>query len=217
MSLRSSIRALLTLGRGVVKGISELTASDDPIAMFAEWFEDAKRSGILMPEKMTLATATRDGIPSARMMLLKDVDERGFVFYTNYESRKSRELLENPHAALVFHWPVLQRQVRVEGTVAKLTREESEAYFRTRSRGSRLGAWASGQSRELASRAELDRRFRECDEKFRGREVPLPPFWGGFRLETRRIEFWQGRLNRLHDRLLYTRIDGGWAVVRLFP
>jgi pyridoxamine 5'-phosphate oxidase len=157
---------------------------------------------------MTLATATPDGVPAARMMLLKDVDQRGFVFFTNYASRKGRELLANRQAALVFHWAVLQRQVRVEGTVERLPQAQSEAYFQTRPRGSRIGAWASRQSAELSSRAELDGRVKEYERRFAGQDVPLPPFWGGF---------WQGRINRLHDRIRYTRTGTGWAVTRLQP
>jgi pyridoxamine 5'-phosphate oxidase len=217
MSLRSNLRALFTLGRGVVKGISELTAGDDPIAMFRAWFEDAKRAGIFLPESVNLATATKQGVPSARMMLLKGVDERGFVFFTNYESRKSDELLQNPRAAMTFHWAVLERQVRVEGTVQKLSHEESEAYFRTRARGSRIGAWASRQSAEMENRAALERRFQEYDRKYPGDDVPLPPFWGGWRLEPSRIEFWQGKINRLHDRLCYNRTPDGWTITRLYP
>jgi pyridoxamine 5'-phosphate oxidase len=217
MSLRSNIRALFTLGRGVVKGISELTAAEDPIVMFTEWFEDAKRAGIFLPESVALATATTDGVPSARMMLLKGIDQRGFVFYTNYESRKSDELLANPRAALIFYWSVLERQVRAEGLVERITPEESETYFRSRARGSRIGAWASQQSRPLESRTVLDDQFRKYEDKFKGENVPLPPFWGGFRLRPDRIEFWQGRLNRLHDRLRYTRTESGWALERLYP
>ncbi len=217
MSLLSTIRALLTLGRGVTRGLPDLTPADDPIAFFRRWFDEAKAAGIYLPESMAVATATPSGAPAARMMLLKGVDQRGFVFFTNYESRKGAELAANPRAALVFHWAVLERQVRVEGTVEKLSPAESEAYFRSRPRGSRLGAWASRQSAPLASRAELDRRFREFEAQFAGREIPLPPFWGGFRLEPLVIEFWQGRLNRLHDRLRYTRQGGGWLVERLYP
>lgn len=217
MSILSHIRAILTLGRGVLRGISPLEAGEDPIALFQSWFGEARQAGFLFPEAMTVATATGDGRPSARMMLLKGVDERGFVFYTNYKSRKAAQLEENPRAAAVFHWSVLQRQVRVEGTVERLTPEASAEYFRTRPRGSQLGAWASRQSAELGSRAELERRFRECEERFRGREVPLPEFWGGYRLWPERIEFWQGRANRLHDRLLYRRSGDRWEVTRLHP
>lgn len=217
MSLLSKLRAILTLGRGLTRGITKLTAGEDPIALFQEWYDEAKRSGILLPESMCVATATPDGAPSARMMLLKGVDERGFVFYTNYESRKGEELAENPTAALVFHWPILERQVRVEGPVDKLPTEESESYFRCRPRGSRIGAWASDQSRPLADREILERRFAEYDEEYPGGEVPLPPFWGGYRLEPHRIEFWQGRINRLHDRLRYEWDGETWRVERLYP
>jgi len=217
MSLRSNIRALFTLGRGVVKGISELTATDDPLAMCRDWIEDARQAGIFLPERVNLATATKDGIPSARMMLHKGIDDRGFLFYTNYESRKGRELEENPRAALTFHWSVLERQIRVEGTVEKLSQEESVAYFSSRPRGSRIGAWASDQSRAVESRERLEQRFREYDQKYPGESVPLPPFWGGWRLDPQRIEFWQGRLNRLHDRLRYDRKGDGWEISRLNP
>jgi len=217
MSLRSNLRALLTMGRGVVRGISDLRAADDPIAYFAEWFEDAKRSGLFLPEAVCLATATPDGTPSARMMLLKGVDERGFVFFTNFESRKGDELAANPRAALVFHWAILERQVRVEGRVERIAETESEAYFRSRPRGSRIGAWASKQSVRLSDRAELEARVREYDAKYPGEDVPLPPFWGGLRLKPERIEFWQGRINRLHDRLRYVRAGDGWTVERLYP
>jgi pyridoxamine 5'-phosphate oxidase len=217
MSFRSTVRALFTMGRGVVKGLPDLGPADDPIVFFRRWFADAKEAGLFLPESVCLATATPDGVPSARMMLLKGVDERGFVFYTNYESRKGEELAANPNAALVFHWPVLERQVRVEGAVTRLSHEESEAYFRTRPRGSRIGAWASEQSRPLESRAALEAREREFDAKYPSDNVPLPPYWGGFRLDPMRIEFWQGRLNRLHDRLRYEREGEQWQVERLQP
>jgi pyridoxamine 5'-phosphate oxidase len=217
MSLRSNLRALFTLGRGVFKGITTLTAGDDPIAFFGEWFEEAKESGLFLPESACLATASPDGVPSGRMVLLKAVDERGFVFYTNYESRKGEELAANPKASLVFYWGVLERQVRVEGTVEKVSTEESEAYFSTRPRGSQIGAWASDQSRPLESREALERRFEEHEARFRGEGVPLPPYWGGYRLRPDWIEFWQGRANRLHDRLAYGRSDTGWTVTRLSP
>lgn len=217
MSVLRHIKAILTLGRGTLGGISELEAGDDPIALFREWFDDARDAGFLLPESMAVATATPDGRPSARMMLLKGVEDDGFLFYTNYGSRKAAELDENPRAALVFHWDVLERQVRVEGSVERLPNETSAAYFRTRSRGSQIGAWASRQSEKLESREVMERRFRRCEEEFRGEEVPLPDFWGGYRLRPVRIEFWQGRANRLHDRLEYRRSDRGWSVTRLYP
>jgi pyridoxamine 5'-phosphate oxidase len=219
MSLISRIRTLFTLGKGVVQGLSEAAAGHDPIALFGTWMADANQSGMRLPNAMTVATCTKDGLPSARMMLLKGFDEHGFVFYTNYESRKADELYQNPQAALVFHWSALERQVRIEGTVEKVSAEESDAYFRTRPRGSRLGAWASAQSSVLDHRSELEKQFREYKQKFGGDEVPLPPFWGGFRLAPRRIEFWQGRMDRLHDRLRFTREGGGagWTVARLYP
>lgn len=217
MSLRANLRAIFTLGRGVVKGLSKLTAGDDPITLFADWFRAAKEAGIFLPEAMTLATTSADGRPSARMMLLKEFDERGFVFYTNYESRKGDELAANPYAALILYWNILERQVRIEGKVARLTAEASSTYFRGRPRGSQLGAWASDQSRAVESREALEARFREHERKFEGGDVPLPPYWGGFRLVPDRIEFWQGRLNRLHDRLLYVRDGNAWKVTRLQP
>lgn len=217
MSVLSILRALFTLGRGVITGLSEERAGPDPLALFAEWFRDAKRAGLYLPEAMALATATPDGKPSARMMLLKGFDERGFRFFTNYDSRKSDDLAMNPQAAMVFHWRILQRQVRLRGTVEKLSEEESRAYFRTRPRGSQLGAWASKQSAVLENRRELEEQFREHERRFKDTEVPLPASWGGYRLIPHSIEFWQGRANRLHDRLLYTRESDGWKVVRLAP
>jgi pyridoxamine 5'-phosphate oxidase len=166
---------------------------------------------------MTLATADQDGCPSARTVLLKDFDERGFVFYTNYDSPKARALAGNPRAALVFHWPDRERQVCVSGPVARLSDEESDAYFLTRPRESQLGAWASPQSRVIASREELDRRVAECERRFADREVPRPPYWGGFRLAPEVVEFWQGRPSRLHDRFRYRKAAGTWVIERLAP
>lgn len=217
MSLKSTLRTVLTAGQGLTQGLPDATADRDPLDLFGEWFEAAIQSSILLPETMTLATCTKDGRPSARMVLLKGFDARGFVFYTNYGSRKARELTENPRAALVLHWAVLQRQVRIEGVVTKLSAEASAAYFRTRSRGSRLGAWASKQSAALEERQELAARFEAYEQQFKGEEVPLPPFWGGFCVAPERIEFWQGRADRLHDRLVFVQHGDGWTTTRLYP
>jgi pyridoxamine 5'-phosphate oxidase len=186
----------------------------DPLRQFRRWFGEAPADGVAVPEAMTLATATAEGRPSARMVLLKQADERGFAFYTNLESRKARELDENPHAALLFHWA--GRQVRVEGAVEPATREESEAYFRTRPLGSRLAAWASPQSRPLADRDELDRLYAEA-AAMHGDDVPLPPHWGGFRVVPDAYEFWQHGDDRLHDRVRYDRVGDGWRRTRLAP
>ena len=217
MSLKSSLKAVLTLGQGLAGGIPEAAEDADPVDLFVAWFEAAGESGILLPDAVALATSTADGVPSVRMVLLKGVDARGFVFFTNYESQKARELETNPNAALCFHWAVLQRQVRVAGKVTRVTKEESEVYFATRGRGSQIGAWASRQSARLSSRADLERRAREATERFAGADVPLPPFWGGYRLEPVRIEFWQGRSDRLHDRLVFLREGSKWATQRLYP
>jgi pyridoxamine 5'-phosphate oxidase len=217
MSLESSIKTVLTLGKGLAVGLPPATDDADPIELFTSWFEAARGAGILLPEAVALATATADAVPSARMVLLKGVDARGFVFFTNYESRKARELDANPRAALCFHWTVLQRQVRVTGRVARVEEDESAEYFATRPRGSQIGAWASQQSRSLPSREELERAVSDLGEKFAGEAVPLPPFWGGYRLEPEEIEFWQGRADRLHDRLVFTRAGAGWSTRRLYP
>ncbi len=217
MSLKSSLRTLVTLGQGVIQGIPEAAADRDPMELFKEWFTAAGESGIFMPEAMSLATATPDGAPSVRMVLLKTVDERGFVFYTNYGSRKAEELEANPRASLCFHWAILERQVRVEGPVERVSQEESFAYYSSRPRGSRIGAWASRQSKPLSARGELEERVRRFEEQYPGDEVPLPPFWGGYLLRPRVIEFWQGKASRLHDRLVFTRGDGGWRTMRLYP
>lgn len=190
----------------------------DPIALAQRWFADAQASEVAQHDAMTLATATPDGRPSARAVLLKGIDARGFAFFTNYESRKAGELDANPHAALVLLWIPLQRQVRVAGRVERLSDEESDAYFATRPRGSQLGAWASAQSRPLPDRAELEARWAALDERYGGGTVPRPPHWGGYRVEPEEIEFWQGRANRLHDRFRFTRApDGAWTHARLAP
>lgn len=199
-------------------GLSESDVAPDPIMQFTRWFAQALAADITEPNAMTVATATRDGVPSARIVLLKGFDARGFVFYTNYESQKGRELMENPVAALVFHWVELQRQVRIVGAVEKASVEESDAYFQSRPRGSRLGAWASRQSAVLRGREELEQRLTALTGEYTEREIPLPPFWGGYRVTPVSVEFWQGRTSRLHDRLRYTRpSDGAWQIARLSP
>lgn len=217
MSLFRILRSLVTLGKGTIGGLSERSAGVDPIALFREWHSAAERAGVFLPEAIALATSTPAGEPSVRMMLLKAYDERGFVFYTNHESRKGTELAANERAAFLLYWNVLQRQIRVEGTVQRLSEEDSRAYFKTRPRGSRIGAWASAQSSPLENRDELEQRFREHDRKFPGDDVPLPAFWGGYRLEPEAIEFWQGRANRLHDRLHFKRSGTDWTLTRLYP
>jgi pyridoxamine 5'-phosphate oxidase len=199
-------------------GLLEKDLAKNPFRQFEKWFQEAEAAKVPEPNAMTLATTGRDGRPSARTMLLKACDGRGFVFYTNYESRKGRELDANPRATLLFPWIVMERQVIVEGPVSRVSREEAEAYFHSRPRASQLGAWASPQSTAVAGRAVLDESFRVVEKKYEGREVPLPPHWGGFRLVPETVEFWQGRRSRLHDRLRYRREPGGdWVVERLAP
>jgi len=190
----------------------------NPFKQFEQWFQEATEAEPVLPEAVSLATATREGRLSSRMVLLKDFDETGFVFYSNYESRKGLELAENPNAALVFYWRQLERQICITGTVSKVSREESEAYFRTRPRGSQIGALTSSQSQVVASREVLENRFQQLMAEYEGGEIPLPSYWGGYRLSPVTIEFWQGRSDRLHDRFLYKRQSGGpWQLERLSP
>jgi len=198
-------------------GLREGDVDPDPIVQFLEWFEKVIEADLHEPNAMILATATGEGRPSARTVLLKGYDERGFVFYTNYEGRKARELEANPLCALLFYWGELERQVRIEGRASRLSAEESDAYFLSRPRGSRLGAWASEQSRPVEDRTVLEERIKALEAEYEGREIPRPPFWGGYRVEPEVIEFWQGRENRLHDRLVYRRDEEWWKIERLQP
>lgn len=189
----------------------------DPIASVRAWLEKAREAGIVGYDTAIVATATRDGRPSARAVILRGVDGRGFVFYTDTRSRKGRELAANPRAALVLQWPELERQVRVEGPVERVSDEEADAYFASRPRGHQIGSWASQQSDALGSRAELEQRFAEVEERFAGRDVPRPRYWGGYRIVPDDIELWQGRPDRLHDRLRFERTPRGWRRQHLWP
>jgi pyridoxamine 5'-phosphate oxidase len=197
--------------------LTEADAAADPIAQFSRWFDDAIEAAVPEPTAMTLATVDAAGQPTARIVLLKGFDERGFVFFTNYLSRKGQELSANPKAGLLFFWPALERQVRIDGEVSRTTRQESEVYFHARPVSSQIGALASQQSRVIPSRAILDQLAADLSRQFAGKPVPLPDYWGGFRLAPSAIEFWQGRESRLHDRLLYTRAGSGWKIDRLSP
>jgi pyridoxamine 5'-phosphate oxidase len=189
----------------------------DPLAQLQEWYAAARAAGVAEPEATTLATATPDGRPSVRIVLLRGIGPEGVSFYTNYESRKGRELAANPRAALAIHWPPQQRQVRLEGPVERVPAERSDAYFESRPRGSRIGAWASRQGTVLPDRRSLEARFDELEGEWRGRDIPRPPYWGGYLLRPEAIEFWEGRPSRLHDRIHYLREDGGWRAERLSP
>ena len=199
-------------------GLSEAEVDSNPIEQFQLWFQQALDADILEPNAMTLATATPDGKPTARIVLLKGVDERGFVFYTNYESKKGQQLIANPFAAVVFLWDKLERQVRIEGKVVMLEREESLEYFHSRPKASQLGAWASNQSQVIPNRQVLEQRLSDLKTEYKDETVPIPEHWGGFRVVPKRIEFWQGRPSRLHDRLVYDlQEDSSWQIQRLSP
>lgn len=200
------------------KSLTEKEVSKNPITQFEKWFKEAMMSDLLEPNIMTLATASPDGKPSARIVLLKGFDQNGFIFYTNYLSRKGKEIAKNPYASLVFYWHELERQVRIEGTIEKLGKEESERYFQARPKDSQIGALASPQSQEIGNRKELEEKWLELEEKYHNKDVPKPSFWGGYIVRPQLIEFWQGRPGRLHDRLLFKRVDKAtWKLVRLAP
>src|SRR5829696_8969379 len=198
-------------------GLDENLINRDPIKQFQAWLADAMDAKLPLPEAMTLATATPDGRPSARMVLLKQVDHEGFVFFTNYRSVKAGQLDANPYAALVFYWSQLDRQVRVEGSVTKTSAQESREYFRTRPRESQIGAWASSQSQAISGRDVLEQRTQELETLYCDSEIDCPEYWGGYRLKPERIEFWKSRIGRLHDRILYQREGATWTITRLAP
>jgi pyridoxamine 5'-phosphate oxidase len=198
-------------------GLAEKDLARDPFRQFEKWFQEAEAAKIPEPNAMILATATRDGRVAARTVLLKGLDGRGFVFFSNYESRKGRDLEVNPHATLVFPWLALERQIIVEGAVTRVAREESESYFHSRPRASQLAAWGSQQSTIIPERGVLEETFKALEKKYAGQEIPAPAHWGGWRLAPETVEFWQGRRSRLHDRLRYRRGKDGWAVERLAP
>lgn len=198
--------------------LDEKDVAPDPISQFSNWFSQALDANIFEPNAMTLATATSDGIPSARVMLMKGFEANGFIFYTNYLSRKGKELSKNPRASIVFFWAELERQVRIEGVVEKIGKEESTRYFHSRPKGSQIGALASQQSREIESRQVLEDNLKELEERFKDQEIPKPSHWGGYILKPQVVEFWQGGPGRLHDRVVYKRINNkNWKIVRLAP
>jgi pyridoxamine 5'-phosphate oxidase len=197
--------------------LDESSVGPDPVAEFGRWFDEALKAKVLEANAMTLATASVDGAPSARIVLLKGFDERGFVFFTDHRSQKGVELERNPRAALVLYWPELERQVRIFGRTEAASREDSEAYFSSRPRGSRISAWVSHQSQVIRSRKVLEDQVPKVERKYPGEEVPLPPYWGGFRVVPETIEFWQGRESRLHDRIRYVRDGDRWRIERLSP
>lgn len=217
MTFLERLRCLLTFGKGVALPLPELNAGTEPMALFELWFNDAKQAGILLHESMSVSTCSPQGQPSSRMVLLKEYDDRGFVFYTNYGSKKSQQLEQNNKVSLLFHWGVLQRQIRIEGTVERVSLEQSAHYFKTRDRGSQIGAWASKQSDKLNYDRELQDRVEYFNGKYPLGDVPHPHFWGGWRVKPHFIEFWQGRASRLHDRLCFEKTEDKWQHFKLHP
>ncbi|MGB0936645.1 MAG: pyridoxamine 5'-phosphate oxidase [Colwellia sp.] len=223
MTFLEKIRCLFTFGQGVALPLPNIPEDASPMPLFKTWFDDAHSAGILLPESMSVSSCSKDGQPSSRMVLLKDFDEDGFVFFTNYGSRKSQDFEGNNKVALLFHWNVLQRQVRIEGTIEKVSQQASEQYFHSRDKGSQVGAWASKQSQKLSYDNELKDRMKHYQEKFNDGQVPLPEFWGGWRIKPTNIEFWQGRANRLHDRICFAIEESeetttkNWSQYKLHP
>lgn len=217
MTLFEKLRCLFTFGQGVALPLPAIDENADPYSLFKLWFDDANKSGVLLPEAVSVSSVGDNGQPSSRMVLLKEYNNDGFVFYTNYASRKSHELSENDKVALLFHWGVLQRQIRIEGCVEKVSAEQSAQYFHSRDRGSQIGAWASKQSSKIQTDDELAQRVDYYTKKFAGKDVPLPDFWGGWRVKPNYIEFWQGRANRLHDRVCFEKSASSWKNFKLQP
>ena len=217
MTLFEKLRCLFTFGQGVALPLPPIGENADPLSLFKLWFDEANKSGILLPEAMSVSSVSQDGHPSCRMVLLKEFNQDGFIFYTNYASRKSHELNDNGKIALLFHWNVLQRQIRIEGCIEKVSAEQSAKYFHSRGRGSQIGAWASRQSSKIQTETELADNVDYYTKKFAGQEIPLPEFWGGWRVKPNYMEFWQGRASRLHDRVCFEKSASGWVNFKLQP
>ena len=217
MTFLEKLKCLFTFGQGVALPLPDIQPDMPPMELFSQWFDDANKSGILLPEAMSVSTVDASGQPSSRMVLLKKFNEQGFVFYTNFGSRKHQEIADNSKVSLLFHWAVLQRQVRIEGIVKPTSVNESETYFHSRDRGSQIGAWASKQSQKLNNETELQNRFDHYEKKFANSTVPLPEFWGGLRVEPHYMEFWQGRASRLHDRICFEKHHDNWQQFKLHP
>jgi len=217
MTFLEKLRCLFTFGQGVALPMPKIEADTSPFTLFETWFNDAQKSGVLLPESMSVSSVSAEGKPSSRMVLLKHHSNDGFIFYTNYQSKKSQDMEQNPNVALLFHWGVLQRQIRIEGKVTKISKQMSENYFHSRDRGSQIGAWASKQSAQLNHENELEDRFAKFEAKFANQEIPLPEFWGGWLVIPEKIEFWQGRASRLHDRVVFEKSDNTWSHQKVFP